>query len=99
MLIILGLYVGIVCITHATQHFYTYAFMDPSRYSRAGFAGHILGIGAGITGLFVLARYRIWFSAEDDRGKTREGGYWEEGMMGRKGCTLLILLSLSGGGI
>ncbi|KAJ7190278.1 hypothetical protein GGX14DRAFT_546917 [Mycena pura] len=54
---LLGGYLGVAYITHATQGFYTYAFLDPANGgSGALLAAYIVGIGAGACAVFLLAR-------------------------------------------
>lgn len=54
MLLILGGYVGVAYITHATQGFYTYAFLDPEKQGPAMLAAYLVGITAAEVIIFVL---------------------------------------------
>ncbi|KAJ8093977.1 hypothetical protein PM082_009862 [Marasmius tenuissimus] len=53
MILILGGYVGVAYVTHATQGFYTYEFLDPSHGPIL--AVYIVGIGVAECILFALA--------------------------------------------
>ncbi|KAJ7456163.1 hypothetical protein FB451DRAFT_947072, partial [Mycena latifolia] len=46
IVLLLGGYACIAYITHATQGFYTYGFLDPAHKRRAALAGVIIGMGA-----------------------------------------------------
>ncbi|KAJ7258413.1 hypothetical protein B0H12DRAFT_1109842 [Mycena haematopus] len=54
-ILLLGAYLGVAYITHATQGFYTYSFLNPSNGGGL-LAGYIVGIGAGDIVVFTLAR-------------------------------------------
>ncbi|KAJ7190273.1 hypothetical protein GGX14DRAFT_579986 [Mycena pura] len=54
-LAILAAYLGVAYITHATQGFYTYAFLDPAN-GGGRLAAYIVGIAAGECVVFLLAR-------------------------------------------
>ncbi|OCL05018.1 hypothetical protein AOQ84DRAFT_414574 [Glonium stellatum] len=66
VIILLAGYCGIVYITHATEGFYTYSFMDISKFGPGALARHIVGIGASCTGIFILVRFmicgRLWLT-------------------------------------
>ncbi|KAJ7719295.1 hypothetical protein B0H16DRAFT_1607044 [Mycena metata] len=54
-IVLLGGYLGVAYITHATQGFYTYSFLNP--HKEHGFlAAYIVGIAVGEAVVFVLAR-------------------------------------------
>ncbi|KAF7348776.1 hypothetical protein MVEN_01397100 [Mycena venus] len=54
-ILILGGYIGVAYITHATQGFYTYSFLDPTK-QHGLVAAYIIGIGVGDVVVFALAR-------------------------------------------
>ncbi|KAJ7034634.1 hypothetical protein C8F04DRAFT_1101637 [Mycena alexandri] len=54
-IVLLGAYLGVAYITHATQGFYTYSFLNPSK-EHGLLAAYIVGIGVGEAVVFVLAR-------------------------------------------
>jgi hypothetical protein len=65
LVLILALYLALAYVTHATQGFYTYDFLDPSR-GRGRVAGYAFGILAGICVVFgvvwCLIRLRKWLT-------------------------------------
>jgi len=57
-IVILALYLGVAYITHSTQGFYTYSFLDPQK--EHGFlAAYIVGIAIAQCVVFVIVRYVI----------------------------------------
>ncbi|KAF8182701.1 hypothetical protein BJ912DRAFT_1032671 [Pholiota molesta] len=58
-LVILGGYLGLVYVTHATQGFYTYSFLDPSKGSKK-LAIYIVGIAIGQCVVFSLVNGLIY---------------------------------------
>lgn len=60
VLLLLGGYACIAYITYETEDFYTYGFLDSSKFSAGALAGHLIGIGAGCGGFFVLVRLAIY---------------------------------------
>ncbi|KAJ8522302.1 hypothetical protein ONZ45_g1104 [Pleurotus djamor] len=87
-IVMLGCYLGVAYITHASQGVYVYSFLDPGEQG-ALLAAYIIGIGVGECVAFVLAwalmRLRVWFvsrrrtpgtttlgEAGDDEKKERE---------------------------
>ncbi|KAF2091480.1 hypothetical protein K490DRAFT_60920 [Saccharata proteae CBS 121410] len=60
IVILLGGYAGIAYITHATEGFYTYAFLNPHKHKTGTFAGIIIGMGAICIVLFVIVYLLIW---------------------------------------
>ncbi|KAF7312802.1 hypothetical protein MKEN_00963600 [Mycena kentingensis (nom. inval.)] len=54
-IVMLGGYLGVAYITHATQGFYTYGFLDPAK-GKALLAGYIVGIAVGQVVVFLLVR-------------------------------------------
>ncbi|KAJ3758344.1 hypothetical protein EV360DRAFT_44135 [Lentinula raphanica] len=63
MIIILALYLAVAYITHATQGFYPYSFLDPST-SHSLLAGYIVGIGVAACIVFSLAKTIMWYRAK-----------------------------------
>ncbi|KAJ4467253.1 hypothetical protein J3R30DRAFT_2072328 [Lentinula aciculospora] len=59
MIIILALYLALAYVTHATQGFYPYSFLDPKK-SNSLLAGYIIGIGVAACIIFVLAKTIMW---------------------------------------
>ena len=53
------LYLALAYVTHATQDFYTYSFLDPAK-GTGSLVGYIFGIFAGIIVLFVIVWLLIW---------------------------------------
>ncbi|TFK71168.1 hypothetical protein BDN72DRAFT_765518 [Pluteus cervinus] len=49
----LGAYLGVAYITHATQGYYTYSFLDPVKEGKL-LAGYIIGIAAGECIIFAI---------------------------------------------
>ncbi|KAF3902142.1 hypothetical protein ABW21_db0205011 [Orbilia brochopaga] len=60
MLPIMGGYLGIAYITHATQGFYTYSFLDPKRSGAGITAAYCIGILIGTVILFSLVKGLVW---------------------------------------
>ncbi|KAF8901355.1 hypothetical protein CPB84DRAFT_1777647 [Gymnopilus junonius] len=54
-IVILGGYLGIAYITHATQGFYTYEFLDPQKEGKI-LAAYIVGIAVGQVVVFLLVQ-------------------------------------------
>ncbi|KAK6367428.1 uncharacterized protein PV06_06708 [Exophiala oligosperma] len=59
LIILLLLYLALAYLTHATQHFYVYSFLDPSKGS-GKVTGYCFGIAAGIIVIFFAAWAVIW---------------------------------------
>ncbi|KZT24301.1 hypothetical protein NEOLEDRAFT_1135074 [Neolentinus lepideus HHB14362 ss-1] len=55
-MVILALYLALTYVTHASQGFYTYYFLDPSTEHKK-LAGYIVGIALGQCVLFAIVRY------------------------------------------
>ncbi|KAJ8584955.1 hypothetical protein M405DRAFT_853821 [Rhizopogon salebrosus TDB-379] len=53
--LLLACYLGVAYITHATQGFYTYSFLDPSR-ERGLLAAYIIGIAVGYCVVFTIVK-------------------------------------------
>ena len=58
--VMLGGYACIAYITHFTQGFYTYGFLDPSKHSHGVLAGILIGMGALVIAMFMLSWCLIW---------------------------------------
>lgn len=61
IIILLALYLALAYLTHATEGFYTYDFLDLSKHSSGIVAAYIIGILVGAIIIFVLIRYIIFF--------------------------------------
>ncbi|KAG8688209.1 hypothetical protein FRC08_011549 [Ceratobasidium sp. 394] len=59
LVIILGGYLGVAYITHATQGFYTYSFLDPKKQG-AMLAAYIVGIPAAAVVVFSIVWCICW---------------------------------------
>ncbi|KAJ4464046.1 hypothetical protein C8R41DRAFT_783209 [Lentinula lateritia] len=59
MIIILALYLALAYVTHATQGFYPYSFLNPST-SHSLLAGYIIGIAIAACIVFTLAKTIMW---------------------------------------
>jgi len=59
-ILILGGYLGVAYITHATQGFYTYSFLDPSTHPKS-LAGYIVGIALAEVIVFVIVHFLMVF--------------------------------------
>jgi hypothetical protein len=64
VIIILALYLGLAYLTHATQGFYTYGFLDLQKNSSGIVAAYIVGILVAAIIIFLIVRYlillRVW---------------------------------------
>ncbi|KAJ7659138.1 hypothetical protein DFH06DRAFT_1130698 [Mycena polygramma] len=60
VVLLLGGYACIAYITHATQGFYPYGFLNPAQKSRGALAGIIIGMGALGAATFGVACLLIW---------------------------------------
>ncbi len=73
IVILLGLYLGLAYLTHLTQGFYVYNFLNVQTNSSGKLAAYIVGILAASIIIFLLVRYaivlRIWIT-ETKLGKT-----------------------------
>ncbi|KZW00489.1 hypothetical protein EXIGLDRAFT_830649 [Exidia glandulosa HHB12029] len=70
--IILCGYLGVAYITHATQGFYPYAFLDPEKGS-AKLAGYIIGIAVAEIIIFSLVQGLVWLRTRLLRKRTTDG--------------------------
>lgn len=59
LVLLLALYLALAYVTHATQGFYPYAFLDPS-YGRGRLAGYVIGIAAASVVIFLIVWGLIW---------------------------------------
>jgi len=59
IVILLALYLGLAFLTHATQGFYTYDFLDLQDHSSGIVAAYIIGILVGSIIIFLIVRYII----------------------------------------
>ncbi|KAF2750474.1 hypothetical protein M011DRAFT_418450 [Sporormia fimetaria CBS 119925] len=73
IVILLALYLALAYVTHATQSFYVYSFLDTTANSPGVVTGYIIGILVGSIVLFLIIRYailiRVW-TTEKKLGKT-----------------------------
>lgn len=60
LVVLLAGYAGIAYITHDTEGFYTYGFLDPTKRSRGMLAGIIVGMGALVVVLFAVVWGLVW---------------------------------------
>ncbi|KAJ6518202.1 hypothetical protein C8R47DRAFT_960011 [Mycena vitilis] len=60
VVLLLGGYACIAYITHATQGFYPYGFLNPAQKSRGALAGILIGMGALAAATFGVAWLLIW---------------------------------------
>lgn len=58
LVILLALYLGLAYLTHSTQNFYVYPFLDP-RNGRGLIAGACIGILAAAVVVFVIVHFLI----------------------------------------
>ncbi|KAH8829485.1 hypothetical protein DL96DRAFT_1814695 [Flagelloscypha sp. PMI_526] len=68
----LSMYLGVAYITHATQGFYTYPFLDPTHPKKL--AIFIPCIGAATIIAFIFVKYIITYRRHLVRGSSREWG-------------------------
>lgn len=59
LILLLALYLALAYITHATQGFYPYAFLDPA-HGGGRLAGYIIGIAAACVVIFLVVWGLIW---------------------------------------
>lgn len=83
IVLILASYLALAYITHATEGFYVYDFLDLDTNSDGEVAGYIVGILVGAIIIFLIVRYvillRVWVTEKkmgnigkfSDRGRTR----------------------------
>ena len=59
LLLILALYLTLAYIVHASEGFYTYSFLDPSRGS-GRVAAYIFGIAVAVVVVFIVVWVLVW---------------------------------------
>jgi hypothetical protein len=59
LLLILALYLALAYIVHASEGFYTYSFLNPSRGS-GRVAAYVFGIAAAIVVVFIIVWVLVW---------------------------------------
>lgn len=73
IVVLLALYLGLAYLTHATQGFYVYDFLDLQTHSSGIVAAYIIGILVASILVFLLVRYlimlRLWVT-EKKLGKS-----------------------------
>jgi uncharacterized membrane protein len=66
IVLLLALYLGLAYLTHATEGFYPYPFLDLEKNSHGVVAGVIIGILVATIIVFLIVRYlivlRVWFT-------------------------------------
>jgi predicted membrane-bound dolichyl-phosphate-mannose-protein mannosyltransferase len=76
IIILLALYLGLAYLTHATQGFYVYPFLDLQKNSSGIVGAYIVGILVAAIIIFLIVRYlialRVWVTERKLRmtGKT-----------------------------
>lgn len=79
IVLLLALYLGLAYLTHATEGFYVYDFLDLDKNSDGIVAAYIVGILVAAIIVFLIVRYaivlRIWVTETKlgKRGKSRRG--------------------------
>jgi hypothetical protein len=72
IIILLALYLGLAYLTHATDGFYVYDFLDLDKHSSGIVAAYIVGILIAAIIIFLIVRYlimlRVWVT-EKKSGK------------------------------
>ncbi|KAK2765440.1 hypothetical protein FQN54_008291 [Arachnomyces sp. PD_36] len=71
LIFILALYVSLAYLTHATQGFYTYSFLDPEENSSGLVAGYCFGILAGVIVVFGVVWLMHWGRQKAVGGKVK----------------------------
>ena len=78
VVILLALYLGLAYLTHATEGFYVYDFLDLQEHSSGIVAAYIIGILVASIVVFLIVRYlimlRVWVT-EKKLGKTGKFSY------------------------
>ncbi|KAK5074865.1 Vacuolar protein sorting-associated protein 8 [Lithohypha guttulata] len=59
LIVLLAMYLGLAYVTHVTQGFYVYSFLNPAR-GAGQLAGYIVGIAVACVVIFLLARSLVW---------------------------------------
>lgn len=82
-ILLLALYLGLAYLTHATEGFYVYDFLDLQEHSSGIVAAYIIGILVASIVVFLIVRYlivlRVWVT-ETKLGKT--GKFSSRGKVG-----------------
>ncbi|KAF2690474.1 hypothetical protein K458DRAFT_413257 [Lentithecium fluviatile CBS 122367] len=79
IVLLLALYLGLAYLTHATEGFYVYDFLDLDKHSDGIVAAYIVGILVGSIIVFLIVRYvimlRVWITEKKlgKSGKFRRG--------------------------
>jgi hypothetical protein len=73
LITLLALYLGLAYLTHRTQGFYVYSFLDPAK-GTGRLVGYAFGIAAGIIVIFLITSGVAWVRR-----------WWTEKKMGRTG--------------
>lgn len=60
LILILLLYLALAYLTHATQGFYVYSFLNPNTNGPGRVAGYAFGIAAAVVVIFLVVRLLIW---------------------------------------
>jgi hypothetical protein len=73
IIILLALYLGLAYLTHATQGFYVYGFLDLQAHPSGIVAAYIIGILVASIIIFLIVRYlimlRVWVTEKKLRKK------------------------------
>ncbi|KAI9567861.1 hypothetical protein HD554DRAFT_843006 [Boletus coccyginus] len=85
LIVILACYLGVAYITYATQGFYTYSFLDPSKEGSL-LAAYIVGIAVGCCVVFSIVkgvcllrrRISIRYGRFEDRTYPEDIGEWQD---------------------
>ncbi|EDR02396.1 uncharacterized protein LACBIDRAFT_239370 [Laccaria bicolor S238N-H82] len=70
VIVILGGYLGVAYITHATQGIYTYSFLNPKKQGKK-LAAYIIGIAIGACIIFLIARAIIVLRVRFTKGSRK----------------------------
>jgi hypothetical protein len=83
IVLLLALYLGLAYLTHATEGFYVYDFLNLNEHSDGIVAAYIVGILVGSIVVFLIVRYvimlRIWITEEKT---SHRGNFRHRGRMG-----------------
>jgi len=74
IVILLALYLGLAYLTHATQGFYVYGFLDLQAHSSGIVAAYIIGILVVAIIIFLIVRYLIMLRVWVTEKKLRKQG-------------------------
>ena len=76
LIVLLALYLGLAYLTHTTEHFYVYSFLNPAN-GQGLVAGACVGILVASIIVFVIVRYLILlrrWTTEQKLGLSEKGG-------------------------